>query len=340
MHAASLHHWKTYSVASLVFAALGYLFWSSTTTAHVLAQTDTDQRPFVVAVLPDTQYYSQTYTTSFLQQTKWIAANHQQQNIVFVTHEGDIVENWDDEQQWRTASAAMAVLDPVVPYGIAPGNHDVYPDGSSPYFERYFPLTRVGKVAPMPLPFLSPMSPNFGSFGTKNSYWLFSAGGREMLAMNLEFCPADATLEWANGVLDHYSDRTAIITTHSFLNAAGQHETRAHSCDAFNGAGKNAGQDIWQKLVAGPGHSNVRLILNGHDIWSATGSSRRTDIVNGLPVHQLMADYQQYVNGGDGLMRLITFDYPAQKLRVTTFSPITGQYLSDPANQFELPLPR
>jgi hypothetical protein len=47
--------------------------------------------PFAIIVLPDTQFYSQSYPTIFSNQTQWIADNVEDMNILFVLHEGDIV---------------------------------------------------------------------------------------------------------------------------------------------------------------------------------------------------------------------------------------------------------
>jgi hypothetical protein len=49
-------------------------------------------------VLPDTQYYSQKYPEIFTQQTQWIVDNAKTQNIVFVSQEGDLVDNYSSEK--------------------------------------------------------------------------------------------------------------------------------------------------------------------------------------------------------------------------------------------------
>ncbi len=84
-----------------------------------------EQRPFSMVVLPDTQYYSQKWPDPFFAQTNWIKQNREKENIVFVMHVGDLVQNHSRQpSEWKVADEAMAVLDGVVPYGIAIGNHD------------------------------------------------------------------------------------------------------------------------------------------------------------------------------------------------------------------------
>ena len=48
---------------------------------------------FTIIALPDTQHYSESFPAIFTSQTQWIVNNRAARNIVFVTHEGDIVEH-------------------------------------------------------------------------------------------------------------------------------------------------------------------------------------------------------------------------------------------------------
>jgi hypothetical protein len=55
------------------------------------AAGETAGEDFTIIALPDTQNYSTAYPAVFNSQTQWIANNKTAQNIVFVTHLGDIV---------------------------------------------------------------------------------------------------------------------------------------------------------------------------------------------------------------------------------------------------------
>ncbi len=59
-------------------------------------------------------------------------------NIVFVTHEGDIVEHDSTVTEWERANTSMSLLDGVMPYGMGPGNHDQ----PTTLYNQYFPYTR------------------------------------------------------------------------------------------------------------------------------------------------------------------------------------------------------
>jgi hypothetical protein len=56
----------------------------------------------------------------------------------------------------------------------------------------------------------------------------------------------------------------------------------------------------------------------------------------GYLVHQLLADYQGRANGGNGLLRIMTFDPSKDKIYVKTYSPYTNSYETDADSQFEL----
>ena len=66
------------------------------------------------------------------------------------------------------------------------------------------------------------------------------------------------------------------------------------------------------------------------------GEARRVDYVNGYKVHQLVADYQDRPNGGNGWLRILEFFPADNKTFVRTFSPFLKSYESDTDSQFWL----
>lgn len=327
--------------AALVLLCIGYTQYVTGSTQSTVSNTPSKPKPFSIIVLPDTQHYTMNYPAMFSQQTSWIAAHKDELNIVYATQLGDIVEIWDNQPQWEAASRSLSLLDGVVPYGIAPGNHDVSPQGDSPYFAQYFPMSRITAPALS----VQEVAPNYrdlprvGNYGYKNSYHLFEGGGKQFIAFNLEFCPDDKTVDWVNATLSRFSQRGAIIATHSFINADGERETADGSCQTYHAAGSNAAEDLWEKIEVEGKHDNVLLYLSGHDIWTARGAARRTDVVNGYPVHQLLSNYQEYPYGGNGYLRILQFDTDRAALNVSTYSPFLNAYYDNPDNHFELPLP-
>src|SRR5579859_3579973 len=72
---------------------------------------------FTVVVLPDTQYYSESYPAILNSQMQWIVNNASTLNIQLVLGLGDIVNNGGSSTEWTTADAAYKKLDAAhIPY--------------------------------------------------------------------------------------------------------------------------------------------------------------------------------------------------------------------------------
>ncbi len=277
-----------------------------------------DTSSFTIIALPDTQHYSEAYPEIFLSQTQWIVENKDFLNIEFVTHLGDIVQNNDlIPEEWIAADAAMSILDDVVPYGVLPGNHDMQAGGQANYYEKHFSSSRY-----------EDQSWWGGSFNqNKNNYQLFSAGGDEYLILHMQYCPPKDAIDWANGILQEYSERKVIISTHAFLT---HDATRLSHCQVRSD-GDTAPSDMWVRLIKN--NTNNFLVLSGHIL----GVSRRSD-PQGRIVYQLLANYQSMENGGNGYLRIMAFHPSSNTIRVSTYSPFLDKYLTDSENQFDLSL--
>jgi hypothetical protein len=104
--------------------------------------------------LPDSKKYTVAPNAAlgiFNIQTQWIVNQRSAQNIVFVSHLGDLVDDWNVADQWDIADAGMDLLDsPGIPYGIGIGNSDMdyyglpLPQASlaTTCSNTYFPATR------------------------------------------------------------------------------------------------------------------------------------------------------------------------------------------------------
>lgn len=94
-------------------------------TAAWAEENPTAEPSFSVVLLPDTQYYSEKYSDTYVAQALWIRQQAKQDNIKFVVHLGDIVQTSTQQPQWENADRALRLLDGVVPYSMARGNHDM-----------------------------------------------------------------------------------------------------------------------------------------------------------------------------------------------------------------------
>ena len=104
---------------------------------------------FTIIVVPDTQFYSETYPSTFSAQTQWIVNNAGSMNIAFATHVGDVVNVYNSTTQWANANSSMTILETTlpdfpdgIPYGIAMGNHDSNYGADSSSYNTNFGITR------------------------------------------------------------------------------------------------------------------------------------------------------------------------------------------------------
>lgn len=303
-----------------------------------------DPASFTLVALPDTQVYAmhEKWNHHFYNQAEWIAQNTQRLNIKYVLHEGDIVNN-NNRPQWEVAQAAMKRLHGVVPYALAPGNHDFGKNGSSDdrftYLNEYFSAAGQAKW------------PTFGGVKDEgrleSSYHTFEAQGKKYLILALEWGPRDETVAWANKVCDEHPDHRIILVTHAFIyydstrydwKKYGDKQTwNPHNytnCKPPVGT-TNDGEELWQKLIRQ--RPNFLMTLNGHVLEDGAGRlSTAGD--HGNMVHQMLANYQNREEGGQGFLRLIEFLPDDKTVRVRSYSPSTGTFKTDDEQQFALTL--
>lgn len=274
--------------------------------------------PFTVVVLPDTQYYSESYPQIFANQTQWILDNTVARNIVYVMHLGDIVNQSGVIAQWDNANAALSLLDadPNLPYGLNVGNHDQEPccsgaPGGTTNYNTYFPYTRYLGVVPW----------YGGNLGTKNdnNFCTFSGGGMDFLCVNIEFDTSanPAVIDWADQVIKDHPGHRAIGVTHWM-------------CGTGNPASfSTQGAAIYNTLRENP---NLFMLYGGH----IAGEGRRQDTYDGRTVYTLLADYQSRANGGNGWLRLMEFRPAENKIVVSTYSTWLNQFENDADSSFTL----
>jgi len=282
---------------------------------------------FTIVALPDTQHYSASYPQIFNAQTQWIKDNASALNIKLVLGEGDIVNGGGDLGQWQNADVAMRTLNGVVDYMSAIGNHDYDhndPPGrtaSTDNFNSYFGPNRY---AGQPW-----YRGSFAPGSNENFYGVFTISGKTFLVIALEVFPRAAVLDWANSVVAANPDKEVIVLTHGYEYSD---DTRIGRCDEWNNVvlklpNDNDGDAMWNKFVRK--HSNIAMVLSGH-VTALDGTGRRADLGdNGNLVNQVLADFQNYANGGNGYLRILTFHPATNSIDVSTYSPWLNRSLTD-----------
>lgn len=287
---------------------------------------------FSIAVIPDTQAYRGRGTKSaptsgegvrnpiFQTITDWIAKNREQQNIVFVSHVGDIVDK-NVPEQWAVARQCMDRIHGVIPYGITVGNHDMVRSGDSSLFQKYFPESRFKDFEWYGGSFHADRSEPKVSGNNANSFQSFHAGHLDFLHLNLECNAPDDVLAWANGIIAGHPLHRVIVTTHMDLGPI-RHPTSNQGyisdpkgrmewkkCHSERG---NTPVQMWDKCFKR--HKNLFLICSGDQSRSqAMHLSAQGDHDN--VVHSCLSDY-----GSDGSLRLYRFVPQKNRVDVITYN--------------------
>lgn len=276
---------------------------------------------YTFVVFPDTQHFARSYPHIFLRMTDWVARNAAEMNIAGVLHVGDITHN-NTAVEWDNAYAAMSLLHDVVPYVLTIGNHDMLTGTTAPkrgatQVNRYFPFEQAMRYSNL----AGTMVPG----RIENSYSVFTVGDVQYLILALEFAPPDEALDWANEVVRQHPDHRVIVLTHSYTAKTGQLSQAVLSNEIMQDTGTTANTpaDIWRKLVSV--HPNVFMVISGHTTPDLPVIPYRVaERGPGLqPVYELLFDYQNQDNGGNGWLGLLTF-LPDGTLDVTLYSPYLG----------------
>lgn len=297
--------------------------------------------PFTIAVLPDTQFYSETYPAIFNAQTDWVVAQKQARNIVFATQLGDIVQNGErgsdrNLTEWQRADAAMDRLDGnlttapdgVLPYTALIGNHDYVTvsdktSGNARYLEYFGPnryATRSWYLE--------------GSTNVGGHAVLFQGGGYPFLSLTLQYEALDSDLQWAQQIIEDYPGVPTILQTHSYLNPTSQQRQKTIQGNRAGTPNEgNAGESLFQKFIYH--NPQIFLVMNGH--FSGEYYQISTNIA-GQSVIEMVMDYQNRANGGDGWLRLLEFDVELGRIQARTYSPTLNTFETDANSQFTLNL--
>ncbi|NOL43675.1 Tat pathway signal sequence domain protein [Kribbella sandramycini] len=297
-------------------------------------RVDTEHPRFTVAVVPDTQYQfdqdrgdAAPLTATF----EYLVEQRAAENLVFVAHLGDVVENALPEE-FAQADPVFKVLDRArMPYSVLAGNHDI--DGSktddargdSAYLRTFGPQR------------FRRMTTYGGSTANGyNSYHVFRAAGRQWLLLAMDWRPSDASFAWARSVIAAHPRLPVILTTHELVYAdSGVAELSGH------------GNRVWDQLVKD--NDQIFLTLNGH-FWPSGRLTRQNAAGNDVHLH--LANYQDRYYGGSGMVRLYHFDLARNTIDVETIAPwILGQKpgernelaegeieLTDDVNRFSVPI--
>ncbi len=283
------------------------------------AEPEQEDKPFTVVLLPDTQFYSHRYPETYVAQTLWIRKRLNEDNIKFAIHLGDIVEKPTVEAEWENAHRAMAILDGVVPYSMVPGNHDmVAKERDSTLYNKYFSPKRFADC--------DWYGGHLGD-GNDNNYCFFQGGGLKFMVISLEYAPRDESLQWALETAKRFPEHRVIVATHRYMAPNGRY---ARPATATTKSG-NSGEEMWEKFVRKA--PNVFMVVSGH--FGGVGLQTSTNDAGGK-VFEMLTDYQNLKNGGNGWLRTLRFVPAENKIHVTAYSPLLDETNEDPKHTLVL----
>ncbi len=309
------------SLLAMVTVAAGLSISTEAPSAQAVeAPVDTGSR-FTLAVLPDTQFYSR-YAASqferpdrygpgnnpFAEQTQWLAANADELEIPFVAHLGDVVDQVNQDGEWQTADRAMRTLDDAdLPYSILAGNHDVR-DSSDTVYDTDYNLAQEPYLKYFGADRAAQQATYGGSDPTGfNQYHVFEAEGQQFMVLALSWRASDATLDWAEQVMDAHPTVPVILTSHEVIDI---------ESDGVTPKDTPYGLRLWDELIRS--NDQIFMTLNGH----FHGAARQTKLNDaGNPVTQIVIDYQMAYEGGNGYLGLFEFDLTNNRISVQTGSP-------------------
>ena len=277
---------------------------------RVAGETAGDGEDFTLVVFPDTQNAAQSYPAVFNAMSQYIVDNKDDLNVAFVTHVGDIVQTANNQTEWQRADTAMGILDTAgIPYSVGPGNHDLPIYSSPSRYNDYFGVDRFQD------------KPWYGGhYGDDNynNYSLFSASGMDFILINLQYNSTSAHLDWADGLLKAHPDRHGIVVQHNILNTDNSWQNQA-------------------PFTALKDNPNLFLMLCGHMHTGIDGAAYRAEAGDaGQTIHIMLADYQDFPNGGSGYLRILRFSPADDKIYATTYSPTVPGFITTYPDQMEM----
>lgn len=282
---------------------------------------------YSLLALPDTQFLSEKYPTSYAALTQWIVEHENTYNIKAVMHLGDMV-NSNYENQWNACKTAMDQLNnSKIAWMPMRGNHD-----NSDWFNRYFPYNQYASNRAW---FGGSYEHDvLGQDKLDSNYWHVECGGREYLIFSLGYAPSQGAINWAEEIIKNNPDKNVILTAHAFMYWDGTHLDPVNDLDSPKAP--SDGKSIWDQL--GAKYPNIVLALGGHigypDLAARTDKNGAGKDVTSILCDAQGIDYTYNL----AMMMLLTFHEDSNEVDVNWYS-VCNNKLFRTRNQFTITVP-
>ena len=257
---------------------------------------------YTIGFFPDTQNTIKFTPEVSNMATNWLVENGNSIGLRGLVHLGDLVENWDAEDQWQNARTAFTPLvEAGIPFVTLPGNHDT--DGSTfnDYIDHFGADSEFAQKTQGEVVFEN------GDGRHVANYRFIDGRSYEYLLIQLPYDPNDAEFEWMEQVLQQYPNTPTIISSHNIFSCSDSSPDEV----TLN----EVGDRFWNIAKK---YDSVFMMAAGHNHGSGF-----IDLVNdaGHPVIGMLVDYQFSYNGGNAWYRFAEMDEINNKIYFRTFSP-------------------
>lgn len=307
--------------------------------------------------IPDIQnLVTGKYTKLWYDMADWIAANVESENIQHVIGAGD--STWsNNDNEYKYAKNGFSKFAGSVSWSNMIGNHDYVWRNSSRDSSKYNSVFGADYINSTYSRFTYEESfadSDYRVSGVENSYYTFTVNGVHWMVLQLEYYPRTNVLMWANEVIQAHPNYNVILTTHAYLDGAGNYETDSMNYTADDDkAGGSLGastEAIWNKVIAP--NANVKMILCGHSTNGEGAIATKTLTNNaGNEVTALMmnvqdldmtdsngADTAYYSGQGLGVVNVLRFSADGTKVAVQQYAPGYEKSFGVSSNKIQLSL--
>jgi hypothetical protein len=273
---------------------------------------------FTIVHIPDSQMYYMQDNMAHIGQSiaDWVVSNRASSNIVAAYQVGDVVQDATDAEFVRSTNTYYRLSDPNLtglpnglPWTIIGAAHDtlITTRGIFPTWNKYYGTNYFAD------------KPYWGGCyngSNEHNYILFSAGGLDFIILGLsQYADENSgALTWATNVLKTYSNRCALVVTHSLVYSTTRPTPSTYSA---------GGPGIWKAVKT---CSNVFMVAGGHN--TGHGWLDETNSF-GQIVPLLSADYQGLADGGSGYFRLMRFHPSTGVVDFWTYSAYKTNVMTD-----------
>jgi len=296
-------------------------FWAKSASGIAAATTNS----WTLAVVPDTQYYS---NTTFAAIATYLQSIRYSRNLKMVLTTGDVVDDPTSVYQRDNATNLFyAVRGAGLPHLITAGNHDYtsaqwWVVGAASYWSAYWgPPYYAGQ---------SWFNGSYYGTNTESAFITQRIAGEDWLFLSLKMGPLDAQAAWAAGVITNHPTHRVVIATHLYerpegtrdgvLARNGAYSAGIHDPTYGSPLGNDA-EELWYRyfkacpniVIITSSHYGFTLDKADYAYNADVGFGRNIAYgIAGNAVHEIFANYQNdfpntTASRQGGWVRLYTF---------------------------------